>query len=164
MNDEQNTAPAQEFQVASKPLYPSIRWQEALEGKETEENSIFPGYNNADPKQPCLKGVIYAEKKEDIGVNKSVIYIVQSIATGKKYGIWGSKALDDRMSIVPIGAELRMTFLGFKKGSGPKPWKDILVEYAKPVTSFVAAEKPSTPTDDVPFGDNPHGTIDGEKL
>lgn len=135
-NREWNTA-------ASDPSHPKIRWTENLGENDTEENSVFPGMNTEG--QPQLANVIYADMKENVGKNKSTLYIVQSINSGNKYTVWGTQVLDDRMKKVPVGSEIRITLLRTVKGNGPKPWKDFLVEFAKPVVVFESTENTAQP-------------------
>lgn len=59
-------------------------------------------------------------KKSDIGVNKSMLYSVET-STGL-INVWGSKVLDERMNHVNIGDSVKITFKGLgqaKRGMNP---------------------------------------------
>ena len=87
---------------------------------------------------------LYVEKKDCLGPNSSTIYTLEVPNVGK-VGVWGSQVLDARMAQVPVGSEVRITFLGTQnpKSSGRKPWRNYKVEFAKPVTQMVEANPSS---------------------
>jgi len=62
------------------------------------------------------------EKKSGVGVNKSMVYSLRT-EDGKSVGVWGSTVLDGKFADVNIGDVIKVTYLGEKKGKGPKPYK-----------------------------------------
>ena len=84
------------------------------------------------------------EKKDGLGANNSTIYTLEVPNVGK-VGVWGSQVLDARMAQVPVGSEVRITFLGLQKAkvAGRKAWRNFKVEFAKPVTQMVEANPSS---------------------
>ncbi len=71
---------------------------------------------------------IYLEKEEDVGKFKSNMYTIKNEDGEIKF--WGSTVLDDLMEKVPVGREVRITYMGKQPSkSGKQPWKDYKVEY-----------------------------------
>lgn len=79
-----------------------------------------------DQEQP-VQGLLIA-KKTDVGPNNSMVYIIEQPG-GSRISIWGSTVLDTKFEQVPIGAEVRVEFLGKVKSPTPgrSPYKDYKV-------------------------------------
>lgn len=71
----------------------------------------------------------YTSLKEDVGINKSNVYLIQEIEKEEPTSVWGSTVLDTKFQEIPVGSEVLIEFLGNVKGSGPKPYKDFKVLY-----------------------------------
>ena len=69
---------------------------------------------------------IYIKKKENVGENKSNLYILE--VGGKLKSIWGSTVLDDKMDYVSKGDKVRITYRGKDK------YKKYSVEKDEPET------------------------------
>lgn len=73
---------------------------------------------------------IYALKKEDIGINKSKLYSIET-SDGVK-NVWGSAILDSRMALVKVGDKIKITYKGLGEATGGKnPPKLFKVEVDK---------------------------------
>lgn len=114
----------QQWTEARAPQLPAIRWSEQPEpGKEA--TTIFLG--------PVVQGIYIAEKT-GVGGNDSTIYTLQ-LADGRQVQLWSTTILKERMALIPVGSEVRITLQGSKKAktAGRKNWLDFTVQYAKPV-------------------------------
>jgi hypothetical protein len=76
---------------------------------------------------PEIEGV-YLGKQEDVGPNHSKLYRLKT-ADGATISVWGSTALDSKMSNVGEGDQIRIEYLGKKKSptAGRSPYKDFAV-------------------------------------
>lgn len=74
----------------------------------------------------------YIAKKENVGMNNSNIYMLKVEEKDEPTGVWGSTVLDSRFEEVKVGYDVKIEFLGHKKGNSPKPYKDFKVMYKKP--------------------------------
>lgn len=139
----------QEWKEAKAPQYPSVRWTEAAEvGK--EETTVYLG--------PVVQG-LFIDQKDGLGANDSSIYHIQ-LADGRIVGVWSTTVLKDRMKMVPMGSEVRLTLNGSKKAkvAGRKNWLDITVQFAKPVTQMhTVGETPVSPSNPSTTGGTPPG-------
>ena len=71
----------------------------------------------------------YVELRENIGQNRSKVYIVATDAG--TVGLWGSVVLDDLFTEVQVGKIVRVTYLGKLQGKrGGKPYKNYQVAVA----------------------------------
>lgn len=72
-----------------------------------------------------IEGVL-VDVKKDLGENNSTLYQLET-TPGTFVGVWGSTILDQRMSLISVGAKIRITYkgLGEKKGgkNAPKIFK-----------------------------------------
>jgi|TARA_Y100000296_G_C5176928_1_gene260641 hypothetical protein len=76
-------------------------------------------------KDDTIQGV-YTGKKENVGVNKSTIYILD--VKGENIGVWGSTVLDGRFENIKEGTEVKIEYLGYKDAEkGGKSYKDYRV-------------------------------------
>jgi len=57
---------------------------------------------------------VYLNMKPEVGVNKSNIYVIETIS-GEILSVWGSTVLDDKMSYVKKGDTIRITYQGMEK-------------------------------------------------
>lgn len=74
-----------------------------------------------------------------MGTNKSTIYYVEKLIDNEVVQIWGTTILDQRMTPVKIGQQVKITYKGLgEKGKGgkqaPHLWK---VEYGDPDINIV---------------------------
>lgn len=127
------------FKKAQRPLGISVRWEE--EGDDSK--SVYLG--------DVVQGE-YMSKKEDVGPNASTLYEVK-LDDGKVVNVWGNIILDDCFASgnegneVPVGAIVRVTFLGIRQGkAGPskqdgKGYKMFQLEFAIPSPAFKASGK-----------------------
>lgn len=64
----------------------------------------------------------------DVGVNKSTIYSLET-KPGIFMNVWGSAILDQRMSLVTVGQQIKITYKGLSEGKpGKNPAKIFKVE------------------------------------
>jgi hypothetical protein len=66
-----------------------------------------------------IEGVL-VNKQEDVGVNKSMLYSIETPQGVKS--VWGATILDERMALVSIGSKIKLTYKGTapsKKGKNP---------------------------------------------
>ena len=59
--------------------------------------------------QSTIQG-LYVAKKENVGENKSNIYVLN--VANEKVGVWGSVVLDSRFEQIAIGSEVKIEYLG----------------------------------------------------
>lgn len=72
--------------------------------------------------------------KSDIGPNKSKLYTIEK-PDNKFESVWGSKVLDERMSLISIGQKVRITYNGLGEAkSGANPPKLFKVEVDREAT------------------------------
>ena len=65
--------------------------------------------------------------QDNVGVNKSMLYSIETFEGIKS--VWGSTILDERMSLITVGARVRITFKGLgEKKPGKNPAKIFKVE------------------------------------
>lgn len=74
----------------------------------------------------------YVAKKENVGINNSNVYVLDVDGSDEPVKVWGSTVLDSRFEEIRIGYDVKIEFLGHKKGKSPKPYKDFKVMYKKP--------------------------------
>lgn len=125
------------FKEAVEQQFPSVAWEpsEVKEGKSVHIGNVVQGW--------------FVEKKEEVGPNRSNIYKLKVRKQDGTYGflgVWGTTVLDPKMDLVPLGAEVRITYLGKKPtrtGAG-KPYANFTVEFDEsskaPMTPVAGAE------------------------
>ena len=74
---------------------------------------------------------LYISKETNVGTNQSNIYYIEKLENHEVIQLWGTTILDQRMTPVKIGQQVRITYKGLgEKGKGgkqaPHIWK---VEY-----------------------------------
>lgn len=72
-----------------------------------------------DPVDGEVQGILLGVK-DDVGPNLSRVYTVN--IGGKQYGMWGATGLDNQMTDVALGEEIRIKYLGMK--TNPKTKRD----------------------------------------
>lgn len=82
-------------------------------------------------KQPILIGT-YKNRKENVGINKSNVYIIDEDEKDEPTSVWGSTVLDTKFEEIPVGSRVKIEYLGKVKGKAPQPYKDYKVLYVKP--------------------------------
>lgn len=81
-----------------------------------------------------IQGLL-TEKKENVGINNSNVYVIELEGQEEPVSVWGSTVLDTKFQEITIGSEVKIEYLGLEKGKGPKPYKNFKVLY-KPAPSF----------------------------
>lgn len=71
----------------------------------------------------------YKQKKENVGVNKSNVYVLQEEGKEGTTTVWGSTVLDGRFEEIPLGSLVKIEFTGREKGKAPQPYKTFKVLY-----------------------------------
>ena len=96
-------------------------WREV--GAETEEMW------KPEKEDESIQG-IYVDKKINIGDNNSNIYVLAT--DDGNIGLWGSTVLDGRFAKIPVGAEVKITYMGYKKSEkSAREYKAYKVEARK---------------------------------
>jgi hypothetical protein len=75
---------------------------------------------------------IYTQHRENIGMNKSHVYLIQEDDKDEPTAVWGSTVLDARFEEIPELSQVSIEYLGEVKGKGPKPYKNFRVFYKRP--------------------------------
>jgi hypothetical protein len=57
----------------------------------------------------------YVGKKENIGKNKSNVYVIEQ-QDGSKVGVWGSTVIDARFETIAVGKMVAIEYVGEKTG------------------------------------------------
>lgn len=78
---------------------------------------------------------LYTAKKENVGINKSNIYMIEVAGDEEATSVWGSTVLDTKFQEISIGSEVKIEYLGKVKSKAPQPYKDFKVLY-KPAPTF----------------------------
>lgn len=68
----------------------------------------------------------YILKKEDVGRNKSNVYVLED-SDGRKIGVWGSTVLDTKFEQIAIGKMVAIEYVGEKEGKKGNIYKDFKV-------------------------------------
>ena len=71
---------------------------------------------------------LYISKEANVGTNQSNIYYIEKLENHEVIQLWGTTILDQRMTPVKIGQQVRITYKGLgEKGKGgkhaPHIWK-----------------------------------------
>ena len=75
---------------------------------------------------------VYLSKQSDVGANKSLVYNLEQ-PTGKIISVWGSTVLDTKMNLIKFGDDIKIIYLGKKKGEsiGKRKYHDFKIQKAK---------------------------------
>lgn len=95
-------------------------------------NGVEAGSASGDTWNPDEQKIIfgtYKHMKTDVGINKSNVYIIQEDDKEESTSVWGSAVLDSKFEEIPVGARVKIEFLGRVKGKSPQPYKDYKVVY-----------------------------------
>lgn len=76
---------------------------------------------------------VYVRTKGNVGMNNSTIYTLKT--ENGLIDVWGSAVLDNKFSEIPLNSQVKVEFLGRKKGKGPVQYKDFKVLYIVPTKS-----------------------------
>ena len=79
---------------------------------------------------------VYKRKESNVGPNNSMKYVLD--VDGNETGVWGSTVIDSKFEQIPVGSEVRIEFLGKKKGQRGNEYKDYKFQYRKTAESVVA--------------------------
>lgn len=128
------------FQEAKEQMGQVVRW--TPEPKNAEDKSIYLG--------EVIQG-FYKSMKTNVGQNDSNLYEIL-LPTGELVGVWGSGLLDGKFKEIPIGCEVRITYLGISQPKTPKgrAYQNFKVEFdassrAPMQTAGAAPVAPATP-------------------
>ena len=93
--------------------------------------------------QKEITGILF-NKKENVGANNSMVYEIE--IGDEIFGVWGTSILDQKMSKVEVGDEVKITYNGKKVSEKTKrTYKDFTVQHRKVETA------PEIDTDNLPF-------------
>lgn len=67
----------------------------------------------------------YIEKLENIGPNKSNVYVIES--NGQRIGLWGSTVIDSKFERITIGKVVAVAYAGIGKSKMGKSYKDFKI-------------------------------------
>lgn len=109
-----------------------LEWEKV---EDTEQTEMWNGKDVELSVGDQIEGK-FVEKKENIGINQSNIYLIQTESAAEPVGVWGSTVLDGKFANIPVGNSVRIVFTGLKQGkaAGRKPYKTYDV--------YQASEKP----------------------
>lgn len=79
-----------------------------------------------------IEGILQ-EKRENIGMKNSKAYYIQVRGEREPVMVWGSAILDDRLVLVDVGSEVRITYKGKKGNKKGGQTKHFDVEVAIPI-------------------------------
>lgn len=96
------------MQEAKEAMGQLIRWTE--QPKNAEDKSIYLG--------PVIQG-FYVNLKTKVGQNESNLYEIK-LPNGELVSVWGSGLLDGKFQEIPVGCEVRITYLGVQQPKTPK--------------------------------------------
>ena len=86
---------------------------------------------------------ILVQKQEDIGVNNSMLYSIET--PNGVINIWGATILDQRMAFTKEGVKLKITYQGLTEAkSGKNAAKIFKVEVGAESEEVIPVEKPGT--------------------
>lgn len=88
--------------------------------KNMSYEEVNPDFWIPETENEFIEGVLIS-KKQDVGVNKSCVYVVET-SLGVK-NVWGSTILDSRMDLIEVGSKIKILYkgLGEKKGGKNPP-------------------------------------------
>ena len=78
---------------------------------------IDPSTWNYEKEEDFIEGFL-VQKQEDIGINKSMLYSIETPEGVKN--VWGSAILDQRMAFVKIGNRVKITYKGLSEAKAGK--------------------------------------------
>ena len=86
---------------------------------------------------------LYKQKKENVGANNSMMYVLQEDGKDETTSVWGSTVLDTKFEEIPTGSLVKIEYLGKEKGKSPVPYKNFKVMYKAPTPAdaFPGAEE-----------------------
>lgn len=124
-----------------------LRWTEQPKNSDQAEKTIFLG--------EMVQG-FYVNKRENVGQNESSVYELK-LVNGELVSFWGSDLLDGKFKEIPLGSEVRVTYLGISQPKTPKgrAYANFKVEYdatsRAPMTEVGhPADAPTAPTAPAP--------------
>ena len=97
---------------------------------EKEYEVIEPDIWKPTKEGDTIEGVYLDKEERMIYKEVSNLYSLET-PEGTLKKVWGSKILDDRMKLVNLGQELRITFKGEKQNKAGTKFKMWIVEVAK---------------------------------
>lgn len=79
---------------------------------------------------------LYVSHEEKVGPNESHMYTIE-LQGGERVSVWGNTVLDGKFKVVPMGAEVKINYLG--KVNNPKTnrqYKNFTLFYRQVVLPF----------------------------
>lgn len=95
---------------------------------------------------------IFVDKKSNIGANQSNLYTVQK-EDGSFVSFWGSAVIDSNFDKIPLGAQIKIVYLGKQKNTkGDREFKNFDI-YSKQIKVPTQAPEQSDEIDasEIPF-------------
>jgi len=123
------------FQEAVEQMGEMLRW--TPEPKKADEKTVYLG--------EVVNGW-YVTKKEKVGQNESNVYEIK-LKDGRLVSMWGSSLLDGKFAEIPLGSEVRVSYLGISQPKTPKgrAYQNFRVEFDKDSRAPMAEAAPATP-------------------
>lgn len=113
-------------------LVPEVRVEEVKKMEEQKTVGAEAQYVSVEPdvwkplvEEDSIEGVLKS-KKVDVGPNDSKAYYLEN--EDGVFMVWGSTVLDDRMEVISLGEEVRITFKGLKENNKGQDTKIFKVE------------------------------------
>ena len=102
---------------------------------------VNPDFWTYDKEGDFIEGILI-KKQEKVGENESMLYTIEN-ADGMK-NVWGSAILDQRMTLVNVGEQIKITYkgIGEQKKKGKNPPKIFKVEVDKEVQTMDSTAGP----------------------
>lgn len=99
---------------------------------------------------------LFVDVKDNVGPNGSKLYTLQK-DDGSFVGVWGSAVIDDRMTSIPLGDQVKIVYLGTTKSKTPGRTVKQYDIFRKPVgqptdeTAETGDSVETEETEDIPF-------------
>ena len=102
---------------------------------------VNPDFWTYEKEGDFIEGILI-KKQEKVGENESMLYTIEN-ADGMK-NVWGSAILDQRMTLVHVGDQIKITYkgIGEQKKKGKNPPKIFKVEVDKEIQTTDSTAEP----------------------
>ena len=98
-------------------------------------NAVEAGNSGETWKPEAVGDMIFGTlkaRKENVGINKATVYLIQEDTKDEPTSVWGSTVLDTKFEEIPNRSRVKIEYVGEVKGKGPKPYKNFKVVYIAP--------------------------------
>mgnify|MGYP000870785436 CR=1 FL=1 len=99
---------------------------------EWKEAGAFDGETWKPEKEGDTLEGLFVKQKSNVGKNNSNMYYIEVEGSEEPTAVWGSTVLDTKFEDIPIGALVRIEYLGKVEGKAPQPYKDFKVYFKEP--------------------------------